>query len=515
MPSAVTFDANGYRIDGRPVWLASGEMHYFKMPRGEWRRRLVQLKMAGFNAVSVYMPWNYHEVVEGRWEFDGDKDVGHFLDLAAEAGLYVVARPGPYICDEWQMGGLPPWLSGKAGMRPRTAERQFLACCDRWWDRIAPIIAARQMGRGGTVILAQVENEYGHFGEFQEEAYIHHLRDGLRSRGIGVPIINCDSFITFARLRPRKYEGINLCCNFGGGAFQNLERARKMQPEAPLFVTEYWIAAFDWWGRNGTAAYDDRRALHGALEIAAAGAGGLTAFVFSGGAHFGYWHGCSICSDDNFMTTLYGPGAPILDDGRFSGKYQLLKQHMLALTGAGEELAQAGMPRVTEEQPGLIKAVRSGPRTTFSFYVNRSREAVRIAEMEKDHACVDFAIPAGAVNWTLTDAPLPDRFRLIRTSGHVLMLDPALVVFGAAGQKLAIEIECPEAATDARVEGSGIALAVGGVADPTRPAASATPPTGAPVGHIARLDADVPPRRPAILGRTAHRRETPADSRHG
>ncbi|MGI5869037.1 MAG: beta-galactosidase [Kiritimatiellia bacterium] len=439
MTTPIRFDRNCYWIENRPTWLLSGEMHYFKTTRGDWRRRLLQLKCAGFNTVSVYMPWNYHELGEGDWDFTGDRDVEHFLQLAAELGLYVVARPGPYICDEWQAGGLPVWLSGKPGIRLRTRDPEFLAHVDKWWDRIAPLIARYELGREGTVILAQVENEYGHYGEGQEAEYIHHLRDGLRARGVSVPIINCDSFINFARLKPRVYEGVNLCCNFGGDGLRNLARARGLQPDAPLFVTEYWIAAFDWWGRHGSAVYDDARALNGALEIAAGGAGGLTAFVFAGGAHFGYWHGRSICSDANFMTTLYGPGAPILDDGRFSGKYDLFKTRLAPLNLPA--LARAGMPEIVELQPGLIQATRRGPDGTFVFTLNRSAEQIRIADAEKDQACVDMSIPAGAVRWTVRDLRLPGGQRLDRTSLDLLATEPALILFGEAGSEGWVELD--------------------------------------------------------------------------
>lgn len=439
MNKQVNWDSNGYHINGHPAWLLSGEIHYFKLTRGDWRRRLVQLKCAGFNAVSVYMPWNYHEVEEDEWNFSGNRDVEYFLELAAEIGLYVVARPGPYICDEWQAGGLPPWLGRKKGLRPRTRDPLYLSYVDKWWDRIVPLIAKYQIGAGGTVIMAQVENEYGHFGTGQEEPYIFHLRDGLRSRGITVPIINCDSFIQFSRLQPRVYEGINLCCNFGGDGIRNLARARALQKNAPLFVTEYWIAAFDWWGRNGSAVYSDETALRNGLEIAAGGAGGLTAFVFSGGAHFGYWHGCSICSDDNFMTTLYGPGAPILDDGRLSPKYGLLKTWLAPL--ALEEFARAGMPELAELSPGLLKAVRRSPSAEFIFHLNRSSEQAKIAAAEKDQACVDMSIPAGAVRWTVRNLPLAGRFILKELAGlDLFSADPALVLHGDAGTRGAVEI---------------------------------------------------------------------------
>lgn len=439
MNAPVAFDSNAYRIRGVPTWLLSGEMHYYKMTRGDWRRRLVQLKCAGFNTVSVYMPWNYHEPVEGRWRFDGDRDVEHFLALAAETGLYVVARPGPYICDEWHAGGLPAWLSAKPGLRLRANDPQFLSHADRWWDRIAPLIRDYELGRKGTIILAQVENEYGHYGEYQEPEYIYHLRDGLRNRGVTVPIINCDSFINFARLRPRVYEGINLCCNFGGDALRCLQRARGLQPGAPLFVTEYWIAAFDWWGRSGTAEQDPQRSLNGALQIAAGGAGGLTAFVFSGGAHFAYWHGRSICSEANFMTTLYGPGAPILDDGRFSPKYALFKNLVSPL--ARTELAQAGMPRIEESRDGLLRITRAGAGAEFTFYQNRSSEQIRVADLEKDQACVDMTIPAGATSWAVRNLPLPGGFVMKESTLNLLETGPALVLFGEANRSFSLRIE--------------------------------------------------------------------------
>lgn len=440
-----TYNSNGYFIEGKPLWIASGEFQYFRMSKEDWEPRLLQIKVAGFNTISAYFAWNFHEEKEGVWDFSGDKDVEYFLKTAADLGLYVVARPGPFICNEWEGGGIPAWLSAKKGIRIRTEDELYLSYCDKWWDKIAPILARYQLGAEGTIIMAQVENEYGHMGIYQEENYIYHLRDGLRKHGIRVPIINCDSFIQFDKIVPKKWEGINLCCNCGGDGIRVLDRARRLQEEAPLFVTEFWIAAFDWWNRGSSAIYDDNRALYGALEMVAGGAGGLTVFVFSGGANFGYWHGQSICSDSNFITTLYGPGAPILDDGQFSNKYNHFKTAFTGLMSASGLLAQASMPKITGDMNGLLKAVRTSGESTFTFYINHSKQQMQIADAEKEQAAVDMSIPAGEVWYQMENIPLTEGFKLLKTNAQIFTADPALVCWADSGEMVTIEIFVSEA----------------------------------------------------------------------
>lgn len=446
------YDANGYILNGKPEWLASGEFQYFRMKKEDWEPRLLQLKLAGFNTVSVYFPWNFHEVEEGVWDFTGDKDAEYFLAVAAKLGLYVVARPGPFICNEWTNGGIPAWLSGKEGVRLRTADPLYLSYCDKWLNHIVPMLARYQLGKEGTVILVQVENEYGHLGMHQEENYIYHLRDGLRERGITVPIINCDSFIKFDRIKPHKWKGINLCCNAGGDGLRVLDRARDLQPEAPLFVTEFWIAAFDWWGRFESAVYGNDRALYGALEMVAGGASGLTVFVFSGGASFGYWHGQSICSDANFMTTLYGPGAPILDDGRLSEKYYLFKTHFTGLMAASEKLAKAGMPEISGDINKLCTAVRRSDDTVFRFFINHSKEQMLIADQQKEQGAVDMSIPAGEVQWSVENLPLKSGLLYKKSNGSIFAGDPVLVIYGEHGKRLEVFISAEGLTGDINVD---------------------------------------------------------------
>ena len=438
------FDQNGYWINGEPVWLASGEFQYFRLTKGEWRKRLLQMKAAGFNTISAYIAWNYHEVTEGNWDFSGNKDVESLLQMAAELEMFVIARPGPYICDEWECGGIPAWLSMRPGIRLRTADPQYLEYCDKWWDKIGPIIAKYQIGQGGTVILVQMENEYGHGGEHQEADYIYHLRDRMRSYGVTVPMINCDSFIVFDRLKPTKWEDINLCVNVGGDGLRVLDRARKISPKAPLVVTEYWVTPFDYWGKPEPEITDDKQSLSGALEMAAGGAGGITLFVFTGGSSFAYWNGRSICSFENYLTTHYGGGAPIQDDGRFTPKYNMFKREFTGLMSASKELAQAGMPEITGDMDGLVKAVRKGPNATFSFYINHSKEQMQLADAKKQQAAIDFAIPSGDVYWTVENLPLKSGFILNSTTGRLFAADPALVLYGNKGETIAVSLTDPD-----------------------------------------------------------------------
>lgn len=444
MSANCTFDKNGYWINGEPVWLASGEFQYFRLTKGEWRKRLLQMKAAGFNTISAYFAWNYHEVTEGNWDFTGNKDVESLFQMAAELEMFVIARPGPYICDEWECGGIPAWLSMRPGIRLRTADPQYLEYCDKWWDKIGPIIAKYQIGQGGTVILVQMENEYGHGGDHQEPDYIYHLRDRMRSYGVTVPMINCDSFIVFDRLKPTKWEDINLCVNVGGDGLRVLDRARKISPDAPLVVTEYWVTPFDYWGKPEPEITDHKQSLSGALEMAAGGAGGITLFVFTGGSSFAYWNGRSICSFENYLTTHYGGGAPIQDDGRFTPKYNMFKREFTGLMAASKELAQAGMPQISGDMDGLVTAVRKGPNATFTFYINHSKEQMQLADAKKQQAAIDFAIPSGDVYWTVENLPLKSGFVLNSTTGRLFAADPALVLYGNKGENITVSLTDPD-----------------------------------------------------------------------
>lgn len=189
--SKVNLLADGIYIEGKPRIILCSSVFYFRIPRGEWRDRLEKVKAAGYNCIDVYFPWNYHETKEGKWEFEGEKDVEAYLALAAELGLWVIARPGPYICSEWDMGGLPAYLLAKEGLVLREYNEPYLTYVKKWYDKIMPSIVKYQLGKQGTVIAVQIENELDFYDCRQTEAYIETLRDYALEEGVIVPLVVC------------------------------------------------------------------------------------------------------------------------------------------------------------------------------------------------------------------------------------------------------------------------------------------------------------------------------------
>ena len=188
--AVVKFDAEAVKINETPHILLCASLFYFRIPRALWKERMEQLKAFGYNSIDVYFPWNYHETAEGEWDFSGERDVAAFLKMAAETGLYVVARPGPYICSEWDGGALPAYLLTK-GLKLRDNDPGFLSCVSKWFDRILPLLKASQAGEGGTVIGVQLDNELDFYDCQDPKGYIAALRDMVLQHGITVPLFAC------------------------------------------------------------------------------------------------------------------------------------------------------------------------------------------------------------------------------------------------------------------------------------------------------------------------------------
>ena len=319
--SKFTIEKDGFYLNGEPFRIIAGAIHYFRVPSEYWRDRLVKLKACGFNTVETYVAWNLHEMHEGEFDYSDMLDIEKFLDIAAELGLYAIVRPGPYICSEWDFGGLPWWLLKNDSIALRCMDKDYLAAVDRFFDDFIPRIASRQITKGGNVILVQVENEYGSYGDDSE--YIRYLAKGMTDRGIEVPFFTSDG-AEYQMLTGGTVPEIHKTANFGSRAKEQFEKLREFQPDGPLMCTEFWNGWFDHWTENHHSR-DPQDAANALDEILSMGAS-LSAYMFHGGTNFGYMNGAN--DYDKYEPTIssYDDDAPLNENGEPTEKYYKFRE---------------------------------------------------------------------------------------------------------------------------------------------------------------------------------------------
>ena len=306
-----------FYLDGAPLQIISGSIHYFRVVPAYWRDRLEKLKALGCNTVETYIPWNLHEPRKGEFRFDGIADVERFIRLAQELGLYVILRPSPYICAEWEWGGLPSWLLAEDGMHVRTSDPRFMAHVADYYKVLLPKLAPLQSHRGGPVIRMQVENEYGSYGN--DKAYLRQLRQLILDGGIEVPLITSDG-PGQDMLDGGTVEGAWPTCNFGSQAERQFQVLRDYAGEGPLMCTEFWIGWFDHWGNAAHATGDLERSsrdLDKLLEL-----GNVNFYMFHGGTSFGFMNGSNYGEALMPDVTSYDYDAILTEDGQITEKYR-------------------------------------------------------------------------------------------------------------------------------------------------------------------------------------------------
>jgi beta-galactosidase len=321
-----TFGVNGGEFvrDGREHRVLSGALHYFRVRPPQWRHRLRMLRAMGLNTVETYVPWNLHEPEPG--EFSYADDLTAFLECAAEEGLDAIVRPGPYICAEWDNGGLPAWLTGQPGIRIRCVDERYLAAVDAWFDYLIPLIAAQQVTRGGNVIMVQVENEYGSYGS--DQTYLKYLADGLTRRGIDVPLFTSDGPEDFM-LTGGTIPGVLATVNFGSEPEQAFKNFRGYRESDPLFCMEFWCGWFDHWGSEHVTR-DPADAADTLKRMLEAGAS-VNIYMAHGGTNFGVWAGANRPGKDHLGAlkadvTSYDYDAPIDERGGPTEKFWLFRE---------------------------------------------------------------------------------------------------------------------------------------------------------------------------------------------
>lgn len=327
---------DGLTLGGKPFYLASGSMHYYRIHPDGWRKRLELMKDFGLTAVQTYVPWNLHEKEEGQFNFTGMLDLAAFLQQCQEVGLKVLLRPSPFLCSEWEFGGMPWWLLKARGHKLRCMDEHFIGAVKKYYKKLCSVFVPYLSTKGGPIIAVDVENEYGGFGN--DKAYLQFLLDELASNGVDVPFYTTDGN-NMQMLRCGTLPGVWAGVNYRLESKEAIAHLREVKPEFPAFVGEYWSGRATYFGE----AFCPRdvpqvaKAYREALDEGAY----VNFYMFCGGTNFGFMNGARIT--DSFVptgnriyraiTTSYDTDALIGEDGYPTAKYFACRKELDAYLG--------------------------------------------------------------------------------------------------------------------------------------------------------------------------------------
>jgi beta-galactosidase len=339
-----TFTTQGdhFVLEGHPFKVLSGELHYERIPRAYWHARLKMAKAMGLNTIATYVFWNMHEPTPGHFDFTGNNDIAAFIRAAQEEGLYVILRTGPYSCAEWDLGGIPAWLlkDPASAAALRSNDPAFMVPAEHWIDRLAQELTPLQIGRGGPILMTQIENEYGNFGS--DHAYMEHLHQIFLHAGFTDSLLYTAD--NWRNIPNGSIPGLFAATNFGIGNHKGgMDALEKVRPGAPLFVSEYWPGWFDSWGHP-----HETRPIGPQIEdldyILKRGAG-INIYMFHGGTSFGFMSGSSLIKG-HFLpdVTSYDYDAPLDEAGHTTPKYFAYRKVLAQYSPCGNESCLPPIP---------------------------------------------------------------------------------------------------------------------------------------------------------------------------
>ncbi|MFF6883633.1 beta-galactosidase [Streptomyces sp. NPDC012421] len=374
-------DKTGFLLDGQPFRFLSGGLHYFRVHPEQWQDRLRKARLMGLNTVETYVPWNLHQPRPDRFVLDGGLDLPRFLDLAAAEGLHVLLRPGPYICAEWEGGGLPSWLLTEPDIRLRTRDPRFLAAVDDFFRRLLTPLRPYLASRGGPVLAVQVENEYGAYGD--DTAYLEHIADSLRACGVDVPLFTCDQP---ADLERGALPGVLATANFGSRSAHHLADLRARRPEGPLMTTEFWIGWFDRWGARHVVRDPDDAARE-LDEVLAAGAS-VNFYMFHGGTNFGFTNGANDKHTYRPTVTSYDYDSPLDEAGDPTEKYTAFRDVIAKYASVPDGPVPAPGAKLAVPAVALTQSAELLPSADALTSRTASRRPLTMEELEQDFGFV-------------------------------------------------------------------------------------------------------------------------------
>ncbi|HTI38986.1 MAG TPA: beta-galactosidase [Vicinamibacterales bacterium] len=363
---------DAFLLDGQPFQIVSGEMHPARIPVEYWRHRIQMAKAMGVNTIAIYVFWNYHEQTEGAFDFTtGNRDIARFIRLAQEEGLWVLLRPGPYVCAEWDFGGIPPYLLADPELKIRSTNPHYMKAVDRYIGALAPLVKPLLVANGGPILMVQIENEYGSYGN--DRAYLEQLRDIWTKNGVRGPFYTADGPTPYM-LEAGRVEGAAIGLD-SGTEEKDWDLAKSIAPRVPVFSSETYPGWLTHWGEPwARPAVDD---LLKEMRFLMEGRKSFNLYVVHGGTNFGFTAGANSGGKGYEPdVTSYDYDAPIDEQGRATSKYSALRALIASYLPRGAALPTPPAPipsssvpsfelrpyaSIWDQLPAPVAAVQPGP----------------------------------------------------------------------------------------------------------------------------------------------------------
>jgi len=380
-PEGLKTKGNKFTLQKREFVIMSGAMHYFRVPHQEWEDRLLKMKAMGLNTVDIYIPWNIHEPRPGEYSFeDEDFDLASFLYLVQAHDLYAIVRPGPYICSEWDLGGLPSWLLRDKNMKLRSMYPPFIKAVDKYFEKLMDILKPYQFSYKGPIIAFQIENEYGSYGN--DNGYMSYIKLLFEKYGLEELFFVCDNLGGLDKYGT--LPGVLQTINFMSKDYDQITKALlKMQPNKPIFVTELWDGWFAHWGEKNHVV--DSEKIADVIQRLLQQGASFNLYMWHGGTSFGFMNGANARDDGSHYEsdiTSYDYDAPIDETGKIQPKYHKFKDTILQYAPKGQ--VSKNLPWVPEDKTFTAYGeIQITHQITLTDLMDRQI----VKSISRDHVC--------------------------------------------------------------------------------------------------------------------------------
>ena len=349
---------SAFLLDGKPFLMISAEMHYPRIPKEAWRARMKMAKAMGINTIGTYVFWNAHEPQKGKYDFAGNHDIAAFVRIAKEEGLWVVLRPSPYVCAEWEFGGYPFWLQNIKGLQVRSKEPQYLQAYRNYINAVGKQLAPLQVNRGGNILMVQIENEYGSYGNDKE--YLDINRKMFIDAGFDGILYTCDPE---AAIKDGHLPGLLAAIN----GVDQPEKVKSLVREnnggkGPFYIAEWYPAWFDWWGTQHHTVPAEKYT--GRLDSVLKAGISINMYMFHGGTTRGFMNGANFNDKNPYEPQIssYDYDAPLDEAGNATDKFMKFREVIQRNLPAGKTL-----PPVPASKPSLATSPVTFSSSTSIF----------------------------------------------------------------------------------------------------------------------------------------------------